>query len=90
MVVVSSSRFPLCWTPLYHFLGCPTYGLRLGIRLPIVTGRTSEGASQIEFTETGVSTNIDIHEGQKVIAGKASIGGTKDALFPVLAAKVVN
>jgi hypothetical protein len=65
-------------------------GLRLGIRLPIATGRASGGAPPIEYTDTGISTNIDIHEGQKVVVGKASIGGTKDALFLVLAAKVVN
>jgi hypothetical protein len=60
-------------------------GLRLGARVPI-----KQGNDNWNYIDTGINTNIDVREGQKVVVGKATIGGSDSALFLVLTAKVVD
>ncbi|MEO7649322.1 MAG: hypothetical protein ABIZ80_02560 [Bryobacteraceae bacterium] len=59
-------------------------GLNFGLRVPM-------GASQGgQYLETGVSTNIDVREGQKVVVGKANMEGPDKAMILVLMAKVAD
>ena len=60
-------------------------GLRLGARVPI-----KQGNGDWTYLDTGINTNIDVREGQKVVVGKATIAGSDSALFLVLTAKVVE
>ncbi len=57
--------------------------LNAGIRMPIVNG------TQINYTELGMNTDIDIKEGQRVVIGR--LGISKDqALFLVMTAKILQ
>src|SRR6185437_11991153 len=61
-------------------------GLRLDLRSPY-----SSGPSQIQYASSGIRTDVDIREGQKVVVGKASTASGGDgALILVLSAKVVE
>jgi hypothetical protein len=60
-------------------------GLKLGARVPI-----KQDNNNWTYIDTGINTNIDAREGQKVVVGKATIGGSDSALFLVLTAKVVD
>jgi hypothetical protein len=40
--------------------------------------------------EAGFNTNVDVHEGQKVVVGKAAVGGINTALILVITAKVLE
>jgi hypothetical protein len=55
-----------------------------GMRVP--TG--GDGKGGIMYNEVGVSTALDIKDGQKVVVGKSGVQGPDEALFLVLAAKV--
>lgn len=49
------------------------------------------GMSGDKFVEDSLlNTSITVHEGQKVVVGKASLGGTNDALILVVTAKVLD
>jgi len=64
--------------------------LRLDVKSQYLTG-ASGGIQQIHDTSSGIHTDIDIREGQKVVVGKASTASGKDgALILVLSAKVVE
>ncbi len=56
----------------------------LGARYTLAGGQTQQDSI------SGISTDIDIHEGQKVVVGKASIEGGNGALFLVMTAKIVE
>jgi len=59
-------------------------GMKTNSRMPIPTGNNG-----FTYTELGLSSDVDIKEGQKVVVGR--IGVTNDqALFLVLIAKVVS
>jgi hypothetical protein len=45
---------------------------------------------QYENYEAGFGTDVDVREGQKVVVGKAAIGGTNTALILVITAKVLE
>jgi type II/III secretion system protein len=60
-------------------------GLRLGPKLPVIT---KDGG--LTYLDTGINTDLDVREGQKVVVGKATIEGSNSALFLVLTAKVVD
>jgi len=60
--------------------------LKLGAKLPIMP--SSE--SPLTYIDTGITTDIDVREGQKVVVGKATIDGSDNALFLVLTAKVLD
>ncbi len=63
--------------------------VRFGGRIPIATS-TKGGESQYQYLDTGINTDVDLREGQKVVVGKASIGTANTSLFLVLTAKVVD
>ncbi|MBI4889485.1 MAG: hypothetical protein HY821_02595 [Acidobacteria bacterium] len=75
-------------------------GFRFGIRVPYATtavqsGQASQGiaplvATQINYSEVGFNTELDIREGQKVVVGKAKVDGTGSAFILVLTAKAVD
>lgn len=60
--------------------------MRLGVRVPIQTGVNM----QFNYQDTGISADVDVREGQKVVVGKANLQGPDKALFLVLAAKVTD
>lgn len=62
--------------------------LRLGAKVPVKSGPA--GVSNFSTIDTGINTNIDVREGQKIVVGKATIDGSNNALFLVLTAKVVD
>ena len=69
--------------------------LRFYARIPTVTAPVQPapgtGAStQLHFVDTGLKTNIDVREGQKVVVGKAGIDGSPNSMFLVVSAKVVE
>jgi hypothetical protein len=59
-------------------------GLRFNAQFPIGT------PSAIQFQPVGISTDLDVREGQKVVVGKASIDGASQSIFLVVTAKVVD
>ena len=40
--------------------------------------------------DAGFGTDVDVREGQKVVVGKAAVGGTNSALILVITAKVLE
>jgi len=74
--------------------------LSLGARVPIVTGTFQPGAvgpginpqgnKQYIYMDTGITADVDVREGQKVVVGKANIEGPDKALFLVVTAKVTE
>jgi hypothetical protein len=66
-------------------------GLRFNAKIPArnqqVEGGTVVGYSWID---AGFVTDIDVREGQKVVVGKAAVGGTNSALILVITAKVLE
>jgi hypothetical protein len=51
--------------------------LRLGARLPIEFGTPP----QFQYLDTGISTDIDVLEGQKIVVGKSTVDGSNNAIF---------
>jgi hypothetical protein len=61
-------------------------GLKMGTKVP-VAGQM--GA--VSYVETGISTDVDVPEGKKVVVGKTSaVEGSDSALILVISAKVVD
>jgi hypothetical protein len=60
-------------------------GLKVGLRIPVVSGQ-----KQFQYIDTGINTDVDIREGQKVVVGKANMDGSDRASIVVLSAKVVE
>jgi hypothetical protein len=60
-------------------------GLRLGPKVPVIT---KDGG--LTYLDTGINTDIDVREGQRVVVGKATMEGSNRSLFLVLTAKVVD
>jgi hypothetical protein len=60
-------------------------GLRVGLRIPVAAGE-----KKFQYIETGLSTDVDVREGQKVVVGKANMDGSDRASIVVLTAKVVE
>jgi hypothetical protein len=61
--------------------------LRLDVTVPSGTLKSGEP----RLVNTGVRTNVDVREGQKVVVGKANMAGAADqALILVLTAKVLD
>jgi hypothetical protein len=61
--------------------------LRLTIRIPS-GARTDKG--QPEYKTTGVATDIDVRDGQKVVVGKSDVNNGENPLILVVTAKVVE
>jgi hypothetical protein len=60
-------------------------GLKIGLRIPIAAGE-----KKYQYIETGLNTDVDVREGQKVVVGKANMDGSDRASIVVLTAKVVE
>jgi hypothetical protein len=45
---------------------------------------------QIDYKHTGITTNLDVREGQMAVVGKTSADGSPNALIIVLTAKVLE
>ena len=58
--------------------------LKVGLKVPVMSG------GNIQYIDTGIATDVDIHEGQKVVVGKANMDGSDRASIIVLMAKVVD
>jgi hypothetical protein len=59
-------------------------GLQLLLKVPV-------GPAQTSFEDTGISTDVDVPEGKKVVVGKTSgVLGPDSALILVISAKVVD
>jgi hypothetical protein len=61
-------------------------GLKVGLKTPTVSGPKGE----YQYIDTGISTDVDIREGQKVVVGKVNMDGADRASIVVLAARVVE
>jgi hypothetical protein len=61
--------------------------LVLQIRMPSGT-RNDKG--QMEYKTTGLSSDIDIRDGQKVVVGKSDVNNGESPLILVVTAKVVE
>ena len=62
-------------------------GLNFGIKVPVSSGPKGE----FHYVEAGISTDIDVPEGKKVVVGKTSaVEGADSALILVISAKVVD
>jgi hypothetical protein len=66
-------------------------GLKLDAVL-LVRTQEQAGPSTVSYqtVDAGFNTDIDVREGQKVVVGKAAIGGTNNALILVITAKVLE
>ena len=60
-------------------------GLKVGLRIPVASGE-----KKYQYIDTGINTDVDIREGQKVVVGKANMDGSDRASIVVLTAKVVE
>lgn len=61
-------------------------GLKLNIRVPI-----AGVGSQFSYMDAGISTDVDVPEGKRVVVGKTSaVEGADSALILVISAKVVD
>ena len=58
----------------------------MGLRVPIASSPKGE----FQYIDTGISTDVDIREGQKVVVGKVNMDGADRASIVVLAARVVE
>ena len=65
--------------------------LRLGLKMPVVSGiDKNTNKPQFQFVETGINTQIDVREGQRVVVGKANVNASDGAMVLVVTAKVVD
>lgn len=65
-------------------------GLKVGLKIPVSSSASASGQKQFQYLDTGISTDVDVHEGQKVVVGKANMDGSDRASIVVLTAKVVE
>ena len=66
-------------------------GLRFSAK--VVVKKKSEAFSSVvayDALDAGFGTDVDVREGQKVVVGKAAVGGTNTALILVITAKVLE
>jgi hypothetical protein len=56
--------------------------MHAGVRIPITTDKPN-------YLDTGITQNIDIKEGQKIVVGRSSLAGPDTALFLILTARVI-
>jgi hypothetical protein len=68
--------------------------LKFGARIPYVNvpqGHSVEPlVKQIQYIETGITADIDVREGQKVVVGRSNFNGKEGAFFLIVTAKVVD
>lgn len=63
--------------------------LKVGFKIPVTSG-SGPGQKQYQYIDTGINTNVDVREGQKVVVGKSNMDGSDRASIVVLTAKVVE
>jgi hypothetical protein len=63
--------------------------MRSSVRAPVSWG-TGESKVNHTIVDSGISADLDVKEGQKVVVGKTGIGGSDRAVVFVLTAKVVD
>ena len=63
--------------------------LKVGFKFPVASGEKS-GEKQYQYIDTGINTDVDVREGQKVVVGKSNMDGSDRASIVVLTAKVVE
>ena len=63
-------------------------GLRFSAR--VVVKIQSAAPSPYEAMDAGFGTDVDVREGQKIVVGKAAVGGTNTALILVITAKILE
>jgi len=66
-------------------------GLRFGAR--VIVKQQSEASSSVvgySAIDAGFGTDVDVREGQKVVVGKAAVGGSNTALILVITAKILE
>ena len=61
--------------------------LRFNGKIPILTG---SGGTQYQFNEMGISTGLDVKEGQRVVVGKVGMDSSSNPFFLVVSCKVVE
>lgn len=68
--------------------------LLFNARIPVAPAGGSQNdiaiPTQWQYMDAGITTDVDLREGQKVVVGKSSIGGSSEAMILVLVAKVVE
>jgi len=66
-------------------------GLHISSRMPSAVGAVPPGAVAVQFTynDVGISANVDLNEGQKVVVGKSGMN-PEEAMFVVLSARVAQ
>ena len=66
-------------------------GFRFGARIPIQTGTTiasnSPAVPILNYENTGLNTDISMHEGEPVIVGTLNLGPSGDAIILVMSAR---
>lgn len=60
-------------------------GLHAGLRIIIASSQ-----QKYDYADTGLSADVDVKEGQKVVVGRTSMAGPDKALFLILMAQVIN
>jgi hypothetical protein len=58
--------------------------------IPVPIGSADTKNTQFQRSDVSVATDVDLHEGQKTVVGKADIGSSDSALFVVLTARLVD
>jgi len=64
-------------------------GLRMGLRAAYPSTGGEAGKPNYTYSDSGINTDIDIREGQKVVVGKSSYGA-EDAFILVVTAKIIE
>jgi hypothetical protein len=67
--------------------------LDFGLEIPMPVGPPPPDNSKprsVQYRTIGLSSNMDIRDGQYVVVGKSGLGDSNDALVLVLTAKVVD
>jgi hypothetical protein len=64
--------------------------LRFGGKIPFVTGPGEPGKQTYQYIDTGINTDVDMKEGQKIVVGKAGMSSANDSMFLVVSAKVIE
>jgi hypothetical protein len=60
--------------------------MKAGMRVAV----TLNAKGDKQYLDTGINTDIDVKDGQKVVVGRSSLEGPEKAVFLVLSAKVIE
>jgi len=62
----------------------------LEFRVSVPVPQSGDKPGAITYLQGGVTTDVDLREGQKVVVGKASVHTTGESIFLVVSAKLVD